>query len=188
MKFRYLFKKIKQLFIKEGTREEVRSQRSIRLRSMIAFPVMTALLVLGLGLVTLDLLNRELLGLPHETLKMVEVEAVIEKIRMTILFFGALAIATGVALAFTITLPIRQLTASTRRIAEGDLTRSIRVASSSEIAQLEEAFNLMVASLNKYLLRSFSGGVITVNKDGIITSFSSDAEIILCLLYTSPRP
>lgn len=156
----------------------------IRLRLMIAIPVMTTLLVLGLGLAIIKLIELELLGtpMPIETAQMKSKIAVaMGHTTIVIVFFGGLALLSGLILALTITNPIRRLAAGTAEIARGDLTRTIHLSGDGEIAMLGSAFNNMISSINRYLLQTMSGGVVTINDTGNITSMSTDAEVILGL-------
>ncbi len=155
----------------------------IRLRLMIAIPSITTLLVLGLGLITIDMANRELLinkDLPSTQIEYSKrIEGTIDDITILVVIGGVLALVSGLSLAVAITAPIRKLTDDTVSIARGDLSRTIRLGGDGEIAQLGSAFNEMVASINKYLIQSISGGVVTINDRGYITAMSADSEVIL---------
>jgi PAS domain S-box-containing protein len=155
----------------------------IRLRLMIAIPAMTTLLVLGLGLIIIDLDNRELLKNKELPVTIIEysqrIENLLNDTTIWIVGFGVLALFAGLGLAVAITAPIRKLTSDTASIASGDLTRTIHVSGDGEIALLGSAFNNMITTINKYLLQTMSGGVVTINQEGIITSMSADTEVIL---------
>ncbi len=58
-----------------------------------------------------------------------------------------LALLVGVFLARSITKPVRELTAATRALADGELGRQVEVRGRDEIAQLASAFNRMSADL-----------------------------------------
>lgn len=158
------------------------SKTKIRLRLMIAIPVMTTLLVLGLGLVVVDLNQRELLSRqPPATVKQFRdrVDTAMEHTTIAIVAGGGIALLTGLILAIAITWPIKRLTAGTASIASGDLTRNIHVSGDGEIALLGSAFNNMISSINRYLLQTMAGGVVTIDERGNITSMSTDSEVIL---------
>ena len=115
----------------------------------------------------------------------------------------------GFYLAKTITIPIMKLADGTRRVAEGDLTVTIdSTATDDEIGSLVNAFNKMTRDLRssrqqlelsarklteqnqeiearrqymEIVLKNVSAGVITVDADGIITSFNKSAERMLNL-------
>ncbi len=161
-----------------------RIKTKIRLRLMIAIPVMTTLLVLGLGLAIIKLIELELLTSPipiESTQIKAKISMVMGHATIVIVFFGVLALISGLILAITITNPIRRLAVSTAEIARGDLTRTIHLSGDGEIAMLGSAFNNMISSINRYLLQTMAGGVVTINDKGHITSMSNDAEVILGL-------
>ena len=115
----------------------------------------------------------------------------------------------GFYLAKTITIPIMDLADGTRRVAEGDLTVSIDSnAADDEIGSLVDAFNKMTRDLRsgrlqlelsarklteqnqeiearrqymEIVLKNVSAGVITLDADGIITTFNKSAERMLNL-------
>jgi PAS domain S-box-containing protein len=163
-----------------GLLERIRGWRQLRL--VIAIPVLTTLLVLGLGLVIVDLNNRELLGnqdLQDKTVLKRQIETTMDHMVIVIVGGSVLAFVTGLALTLTILIPIRRLAKDTASIARGDLTRAIRLEGSGEIAMLGSAFNEMITSINRYMLQSMSSGVLTISEAGNITSISADAEVIL---------
>ena len=102
----------------------------------------------------------------------------------------------GIYLAKGITVPIQDLAEATRRIARGDLDHRINVVADAEIGVLVDSFNQMTndlqqsngelqqANINleerrKYMetvLRHVSAGVISVDKDGVITTINQAAE------------
>ena len=115
----------------------------------------------------------------------------------------------GFSLAKTITIPIMELAAGTRRVAEGDLTVSIDSnVADDEIGSLVDAFNKMTKDLRsgrqmlelsarkltqqnqeiearrqymEIVLKNVSAGVITLDANGIITTFNKSAERMLSL-------
>ena len=115
----------------------------------------------------------------------------------------------GFYLAKTITIPIMDLADGTRRIAEGDLTVTIDSTSpDDEIGSLVHAFNKMTRDLRssrqqlelsakklteqnqeiearrqymEIVLKNVSAGVITLDAEGIVTTFNTSAERMLNL-------
>ncbi|BCR04177.1 PAS domain-containing sensor histidine kinase [Desulfuromonas versatilis] len=112
----------------------------------------------------------------------------------------------GFHLARGITVPIQELAVATGRVAEGDLEVSIEPRSDDEIGTLVEAFNKMTADLrrgqmeiqqaNKELqvynmeldqrrrymeivLKNVTAGVISVDKQGNLTTINKSAERML---------
>ncbi len=119
------------------------------------------------------------------------------------------AIWFGFYLAKTITIPIMDLADGTRRVAEGDLTFTIDSNTvDDEIGSLVDAFNKMTRDLRsgrqqlelsahkladqnleiearrqymEIVLKNVSAGVISLDADGIITTFNKSAEKMLSL-------
>ena len=102
----------------------------------------------------------------------------------------------GIYLAKGITVPIQDLAKATRKIAQGDLNHQIDIVADDEIGVLVDSFNQMTrdlkqsnqgleqANLNleqrrKYMetiLRNVSVGVISINRNGVITTINRAAE------------
>lgn len=118
------------------------------------------------------------------------------------------AVWMGFYLAKTITIPIMRLADGTRRVADGDLSFAIDVRSDDEIGSLVSAFNKMTADLRigreqlelsaqmlrkqnieieerrrymEIVLKNVSAGVVTIDADGVITTFNTSAERMLNL-------
>lgn len=105
----------------------------------------------------------------------------------------------GIYLAKGITVPIQDLAEATRNIAQGNLDYHIDIASDDEIGVLVDAFNQMTTDLKisqndveqanfdleqrrKYMetvLRNVSAGVVSIDKQGIITTINRAAEKML---------
>ncbi len=169
-------------------RFEFLTRRRYRIRLMIAIPVITTLLVLGLGWIIVDMYSRELMfkspSISSAAYK-ARIDMTLEHTTIVIVIASGVAVVSGLAIAYAITVPIRRLTQDTASIAGGDLARTIHIGGEGEIAQLGSAFNDMVSSINKYLLQTMSGGVVTINDKGEITAMSADAEVILGVGFKS---
>lgn len=121
------------------------------------------------------------------------------------------AVWLGFYLAKTITIPIMRLADGTRRVADGDLSFALDVRSDDEIGSLVSAFNKMTADLRigreqlelsaqmlrkqnieieerrrymEIVLKNVSAGVVTIDADGVITTFNTSAERMLNLNAT----
>ncbi len=161
---------------------QLQIKESFRLRLMIAIPVLTTLLVLGLGLVMIDIGNRELVQrrVPSTMNEFRQnVQETIGHTTVVIVLGGAIAMTAGLALSVAITAPLRSITIGTASVASGDLARTIPLAGEGELAMVGKAFNSMITTMNQYLIQTISGGVLTIDEGAIITSMSSDAEVIL---------
>lgn len=129
--------------------------------------------------------------------------AVLLLIALVIIF---LASWFGFHLARGITVPLQELAQATGRVAEGDLDVQIEPQSDDEIGGLVEAFNTMTADLRRgqlalrqtnrelqasnleidqrrrymeIVLSNVNAGVISVNKQGVITTINKSAEKLL---------
>ena len=105
----------------------------------------------------------------------------------------------GLYLAKGITVPIQDLAEATRRIAQGDLNHQIDMVADDEIGILVDSFNQMTRDLKqsnqgleqanfdleqrrKYtetVLRNVSAGVVSVDRNGVITTINRAAERML---------
>lgn len=102
----------------------------------------------------------------------------------------------GLSLAKSITNPIQDLVSATNRITQGDLTSRIDIEADDEIGILVKSFNSMTDDLQKSkagleeanisldqrqkymaaVLRNVSAGIISVDKNGTITTLNRAAE------------
>ncbi len=114
----------------------------------------------------------------------------------------------GFYLAKSITIPIMELAEGTRRVADGDLGFHIDLVANDEIGSLVESFNKMTRDLRvgreqlelsartlhdknveieerrqymEIVLKNVSAGVISLNKNGFITTINKSAERMLTL-------
>ncbi|MDI6777175.1 MAG: ATP-binding protein [Syntrophales bacterium] len=105
----------------------------------------------------------------------------------------------GLFLAKGITVPIQDLAEATRKIAQGNLDYRINIKADDEIGILVDSFNQMTEDLKKSnkdleqanidldqrrkymetILRNVSAGIVSVDKDGVITTVNSAAEKML---------
>ncbi len=105
----------------------------------------------------------------------------------------------GIFLAQGIVVPIQDLAEATRKIARGNLDYRIEIVADDEIGVLVDSFNQMTKDLKnsnegleqanedlerrrKYMetvLRNVSAGVVSVDKDGVITTINRAAEKML---------
>jgi PAS domain S-box-containing protein len=150
--------------------------RLVGIRIFIAIQVFTTLLVLATGFFAIEINQRKLIH--RKQLSVSEVKKATQQMRIYVLIGGFVACLSGMALTYAIRKSIKQLAMGVQSVAEGDLSRSLEPFPHEEINQLVQAYNHMVSSLNRYLLESSAGAVVTVNSDGIITTFNPAAETI----------
>lgn len=90
----------------------------------------------------------------------------------------------GTALAYSIVRPIRRIIELNKSIsAAGDLQQKLQVDRADEMGELTSSFNSMLESLNgffqnrnRYIVESFSGGLITTDEAGNVIAVNSAAE------------
>ncbi|NQU02722.1 MAG: HAMP domain-containing protein [Syntrophaceae bacterium] len=107
----------------------------------------------------------------------------------------------GLFLARGITVPIQDLAEATHRVSLGDLDHHIDVLSDDEIGVLVDSFNKMTRDLKERsedlerantdleqrrqymatVLRNVSAGVVSIDKDDVITTINSAAERLLSI-------
>jgi len=150
----------------------------VGIRIFIAIQVFTTLLVLFTGFLAIEINRRELLSRKNPTIPIAQVKAATQQMRIYVLIGGFVACLSGIVLTYAINKPIRQLTRGVQSVAQGDLSQSLELFPPEEINQLVQAYNHMVASLNRYLLETSAGAVVTINSHGIIMTFNPAAETI----------
>jgi two-component system nitrogen regulation sensor histidine kinase NtrY len=118
------------------------------------------------------------------------------------------AIWFGFYLAKTISIPIKDLAEGTRRVAEGELSFTIGTVADDEIGSLVDSFNKMTKDLRfsreqlelsarklrdqnieieekrqymEFVLKSVSAGVVTLDANGIVSTFNKSAEKMLAV-------
>ncbi len=149
--------------------------RRVRITLMVAIPLLIGLMVFGSGIVNFKLLRSFLFEYAGAT----EAGEVMKTLLNWFFISIGVSLLIGILLAYAITIPIRKLTTHAKAIAAGDLTKTVKISSQDEIGALGEAFDQMVSSLNKHILESMTGGVMTVNMDRVITTFNTAAEVVL---------
>ena len=97
--------------------------------------------------------NKVIIGYVHMGLGLQETLAKIEETKQMIVFFTLLLVMLGILLSVTlvkmIASPINALVEATERIASGDLSQRVHVATDQELERLALAFNSMCDSVQK---------------------------------------
>ena len=139
------------------------------------------------------------------TLHRSELMADIYKLRQRMITFSSIIIGLILIVSFLfvkgLIRPIRQLISGARAIGSGDLDQVIEIKSNDELQGLAKEFNKMAAKLkssmseilelktfNEDILRSVTSGIITVNKEGELTSLNRSAEKIMGYRCEDTRP
>jgi two-component system sensor histidine kinase AtoS len=166
--------------------QDVKQIERRRLRLVIAIPTLVVLFTIAVGV-----LNYEVVDYYANKSDNLHLKSVLDHVATEILLFSSVisivALAFGIGLAYSIIHPIRRMTETARSIATGDLSRKVEIPYADEIGELGKSFNTMIAYLNdlfqernRYILESFSGGLVTTDIRGNITAMNSAAEKVLC--------
>jgi nitrogen-specific signal transduction histidine kinase len=113
-----------------------------------------------------------------EKIAVKQVGVALNKMRLTILICGLVAFFSGIVLNYVIKNTLKKLTTSLRSVALGDFSKSLELYPQEEISQVVKAYNRMISSINRYMYETSVGAVFTINRDGIVTTFNSMAEMI----------
>lgn len=107
---------------------------------------------------------------------------------LMLIVFDIGAAIIGFAIAYSITRPIRRMIALSEKVASGDLRHKVNLQRTDEVGALSSSFDHMVEALhgffeqrNRFILESFSGGLITTDVSGTVTAVNSAAERMLGL-------
>jgi len=162
------------------------STTGVRVRLLITLPVVFVLLITLIAGVFFWLVDAHFGSGANDAIRDRELqEFAIDWLRIFIVATIGGAI-VGVAVGYSITEPIRRIIQLNQRIAGGDLRHKLLVSRTDEVGELGSSFNHMLESLNgfiesrnRFILESFSGGLVTVDVNGTVTAINSAAEKML---------
>ena len=150
------------------------------LRLFILTQVFTTLIVLATGFFAIEINRKALLRRKQPTVG--QVKKTLQTIRIEVLIGGFVACLSGIALTLAITRPIKQLIQGVQSAAVGDFSKTIEVPTQFEFSQLVEAYNQMLASLQKseeHLRKIFyaaDDAIMTTDREFRITLWSESSE------------
>jgi two-component system, NtrC family, sensor histidine kinase AtoS len=168
-------------------RQPVLPSAGVRVRLMIALPVLIVLLLTLMGGMLYQMVDWLFAGVRAPGIEPLLEDFASDWLRLLVGFDLAGAL-VGIYLAHSITKPVQEIIRISRQVAEGDLSGKTSIRRPDEFGALGHSFDLMLESLNdfislrnRYILDSFSGGLVTTNERGAITAINSAAEGILGL-------
>jgi len=160
------------------------SPRSTRVRLLVAIPAVIVLLLCLMAGIFFWMTDAYLSGAYAQS------ASSIQQFSQDWLLFLALFVAGGAiigyTLAWSLTRPIQDIIRLSERVAGGDLRTKVPVTRQDEMGQLGSSFNYMVESLNnfietrnRFILESFTGGLVVTDLNGTVTAVNSAAEKLL---------
>ncbi len=114
----------------------------------------------------------------ENNLRVEQVKAAFNKMRLTVLICGFVAFFSGIVLTHGIKNTLNKLTRSLGSVARGDFSGNLELYAHEEIDQVVNAYNRMISSVSRYMFETSVGATFTINRDGIITTFNPMAEIL----------
>lgn len=166
----------------EGKEKKLKKHVRQRIRLMISIPAIIALFTIAMGIVLYQIANQKVPAITKNQFELQHFTDMLDDMSMVIVIFVSFSIIAGIAIAYTITKPIKRLTKTALSVATGNLSHKVEIDTKDEIGELGNSFNEMIHSLqaftlerNKFILESFSGGLITTDNQGYILAINSAA-------------
>lgn len=149
--------------------------RARHARLLLVVPLVMALLVTATGFFTMSMTERayELHTTDEARQRLVGV------VRLQIAAIALIGAVLGLGIAISVTGPLRAMTRHLGAIAAGDLRGVVETGSTKEVDSLAGAVNEAIRSINRYVLGSMTGAVITLNPEGVVIGSSAAAEATL---------
>ena len=153
-------------------------QRQTRL--VVLLPFLVALIVLCAGLAVFNWTETamiEELGIRQDPAMLRNKTLVYVGTRLSVL--GIIGLLVGYIVSQRLAGRLRSLADQAARVSTGDLSASVDVRGEYEISSLSTALGQAVSFLNRYIVGSSTGAMITLDAQGRITSFNPTAEAVL---------
>lgn len=170
--------------------QERRLSQRVRVRLLIAFPLLVVLLLVISAGILYQLVELQFGSIPPMSALGKAMETHLGELArrwiLTMIGFVVGGAIVGFAVAYSITSPIRQLVGASQRVARGNLSERSNLRRGDDFGVLGHSFDSMVDSLNRFIeqrnrfiLESFSGGLLTLDVHGTITAMNSACEALL---------
>lgn len=130
--------------------EKLLAKKNVRLSLYFFMPVFFASFAIGLGLTIIEAMDR-LLPLGAVLPQRQEIEYLRWYIKTATLGGAAIAVATGLIIAFALNRPLKRLEGALQNIASGS-AEELDIGATNEFASLSKSFNTAVAAIKQSLL------------------------------------
>jgi PAS domain S-box-containing protein len=142
---------------------------------MLVLPLVIALLVAATGFFTMSMTERA-----YELHATVDArQGLLSVLGLQIAAIALIGAVLGFGIAIGVTSPLRAITRRLGAVASGDLRGVVETSSTQEVDSLAGAVNEAIRSINRYVLGSMTGAVITLDAEGIVIGSSAAAEATL---------
>ena len=158
----------------------------VRVRLLIAVPVVLVALLSVYAAVVYQLVQWTFQGTTTTDVMTLFAERWLVALAGSVVFCAVV----GFLLGYSITAPIHRIIRMTRKLASGDFSPqsapSTRPADevgalSNEFAEMASSINRFVATRNRFIVESFTGGLLTTDLHGTVTAANMAAERVLGL-------
>lgn len=166
-----------------------RISQQVRVRLLIAFPLFIVLILSIVAGLLYQVVETEFAQVSAGVGQRIAEQRLGEFARRWIYIMIGVDVAgaiLGLAVAYSITRPIQKLIQLSHHVARGDFSRRSNLERLDDFAVLGRSFDSMVESLNRFIelrnrfiLESFTGGLLTIDLNGSITAMNSAAEKLL---------
>ncbi len=145
-----------------------------RAKLLVVLPLTMALLVGSTGFFVLSMSSR--VFDPKAAAATTSLEA---QLSWQIASISLIAALLGLGLAMGVTKPVRQVTEQLEALASGDLRGALNISSTKELDSLGGALNDALSAVQRYIVQSMTGAVITLDAEGRVMGSSAAAEATL---------
>jgi len=145
-------------------------------RLLVLLPVTMAALVWATGFFATAMTRR--VFVTHGT-NAAETARLLRQVDVQLVMIAVIAGILAFGIAFGVTTPLRAFADRLAAVKSGDLRAPLLLQSAPEVEWLATSFNEALTSMNRYLLQSMSGAIISLDTTGAIIGASPAAEVIL---------
>lgn len=152
--------------------------RSSRTRLAIILPALSVLSILATGFIVAQLSLQAFLPLDLNTSRD-QYLAAYQHVAVWVLLLAGLGLVVSLGLTLSVVRPLRRLERTFEAISEGQLLPIRDLKASGELDAVTEAFNQMISSISEMLQTRMAGALLTLNREGVVTSCNPAAENLL---------